>query len=248
MFALDGVSLVRGGAFALQPTDLRVLDGEVLALLGPSGSGKSTLVRLLMGLETPSSGTVRFRDRPLGDLETHALRRQLGYVVQGGGLFPHLTAERNVTIVARFLGWDEPRMKARLGELVALTRFPAGALSRHPGGLSGGERQRVSLMRALMLDPQVLILDEPMGALDPITRGELQRDLGEVFARLHKTVVLVTHDLHEARALATRIVLLRAGSVLQIGTFDELRRRPADPFVTRFLDAQSADVASRAAP
>jgi osmoprotectant transport system ATP-binding protein len=198
-----------------------------------------------MGLETPTSGVVRFRDRPLAELDTQALRRQLGYVVQGGGLFPHLTAERNVTLVARFLRWGDPRIRARLGELVALTRFPADALSRPPSALSGGERQRVSLMRALMLDPQVLLLDEPLGALDPITRGELQRDLGDVFARLHKTVVLVTHDLHEARAFANRIALLRGGRLLQIGTFEELRDRPADVFVPRFLGAQGADVGAQ---
>jgi osmoprotectant transport system ATP-binding protein len=247
MFELDGVSLVRGRSVALQPTDLRIAEGEVLVLLGPSGSGKSTLVRLLMGLETPTSGTVRFRDRPVAELETQALRRQLGYVVQGGGLFPHLTAERNVTLVARFLRWSDPRLRARVSELVALTRFPGEALSRHPSRLSGGERQRVSLMRALMLDPRVLLLDEPLGALDPITRGELQRDLGDVFARLHKTVVLVTHDLHEARAFATRIALLREGRVVQMGTFEQLRDRPTDAFVTRFLRGQSAEPGVRGA-
>jgi osmoprotectant transport system ATP-binding protein len=245
MFELDGVSLARGDSVALQPTDLKIIAGEVLVLLGPSGSGKSTLLRLLMGLETPTSGAVRFRDRPLAELEPQALRRKLGYVVQGGGLFPHLTAEGNVTLVARFLRWADANLRARLGELVALTRFPGDALSRRPGGLSGGERQRVSLMRALMLDPQVLLLDEPLGAVDPITRGDLQRDLGDIFARLHKTVVLVTHDLHEARAFATRIALLREGRILQIGTFEELRDRPADPFVTRFLRAQSADAGAR---
>ncbi len=247
MFELDRVSLVRGHSVALQPTDLRISEGEVLVLLGPSGAGKSTLVRLLMGLETPTSGTVRFRDHPVAELETQALRRQLGYVVQGGGLFPHLTAEGNVTLVARFLRWGDARIRARVGELVALTRFPRDALSRRPSSLSGGERQRVSLMRALMLDPRVLLLDEPLGALDPITRGELQRDLGDVFTGLHKTVVLVTHDLHEARAFATRIALLREGRVVQIGTFEELRDRPADAFVTRFLRAQSVDVSAREA-
>jgi osmoprotectant transport system ATP-binding protein len=240
MFDLHGVSLSRGrGAVALHTTDLRVVEGEVLVLLGTSGSGKSSLVRLLMGLEPPTTGVVRFRDQPLAALDPQAFRRQLGYVVQGGGLFPHLTAERNVTLVARFLGWGGPRIRARIEELTTLMRFPRGALSRRPSGLSGGERQRVSLMRALMLDPRVLLLDEPMGALDPITRAEMQRDLGDIFARLRKTVVLVTHDLHEARAFATRIALLREGRVVQIGTFAELRDRPVDAFVTRFLLAES---------
>jgi osmoprotectant transport system ATP-binding protein len=238
MFELERVSRTHGASVALQPTDLRIAEGEVLVLLGPSGSGKSTLLRLLMGLDAPSSGGVRFRGRALAELEPQGFRRQLGYVVQGGGLFPHLTSERNVTLVARFLKWGDARIRARLDELVALTRFSAPALSRRPDRLSGGERQRVSLMRALMLDPQVLLLDEPLGALDPITRSELQRDLAEVFERLHKTVVLVTHDLHEARAFAGRIALLREGAIVQIGRFEELRGTPADPFVTRFLRAQ----------
>jgi osmoprotectant transport system ATP-binding protein len=246
MFELDGVSLARGGSVSLQTTHLGVLEGEVLVLLGPSGSGKSTLVRLLMGLETPTTGVARFRGRPLPELEPQTFRRQLGYVVQGGGLFPHLTAEGNVTLVARFLRWGDSRIQERLSELVTLTRFPGDALARRPARLSGGERQRVSLMRALMLDPEVLLLDEPLGALDPITRGELQRDLGDIFARLHKTVVLVTHDLYEARAFATRIALLREGRVLQTGTFEELRDSPADAFVSRFLGAQSAQGARSA--
>ena len=160
-------------------------------------------------------------------------------------LFPQVItesrdAEGNVTLVARFLRWDEARIRGRLSELAALTRFPVGALSRRPAGLSGGERQRVSLMRALMLDPEVLMLDEPLGALDPITRGELQRDLGDIFARLRKTVVLVTHDLAEARTFATRIALLREGRILQTGTFEQLRDAPADGFVSRFLGGESA--------
>jgi osmoprotectant transport system ATP-binding protein len=248
MFELEGVSRTHGASVALQRTDLRISEGEVVVLLGPSGSGKSTLLRLLMGLDPPTSGVVRFRGRALAELETQAFRRQLGYVVQGGGLFPHLTSERNVTLVARFLRWDADRIRTRLDELVALTRFPGPALLRRPGRLSGGERQRVSLMRALMLDPQVLLLDEPLGALDPITRSELQRDLAEVFERLHKTVVLVTHDLHEACALAGRIAVLREGRVLQVGSFEQLRDAPADPFVTRFLQAQQDHPVAGEAP
>jgi osmoprotectant transport system ATP-binding protein len=159
-------------------------------------------------------------------------------VVQGGGLFPHLTAAGNVALVARHLRWGEGRIAARLGELAALARISPELLDRYPRELSGGQAQRVSLMRALMLEPQVLLLDEPMGALDPVTRSELRRDLRTAFVALGKTVILVTHDLAEAAQLADRLALLRAGRIVQVGSLATLRRAPADPDVTRFLEAQ----------
>jgi osmoprotectant transport system ATP-binding protein len=162
----------------------------------------------------------------------------MGYVVQDGGLFPHLTARGNIVLMARYLGWQRPRLAARVAELAALTRFPADALDRYPAQLSGGQRQRVGLMRALMLDPAALLLDEPLGALDPLIRSDLQADLREVFRQLGKTVVLVTHDLAEAAFFADRIVLLRDGRVVQQGSLDDLWTRPADPFVTHFIQAQ----------
>jgi osmoprotectant transport system ATP-binding protein len=166
------------------------------------------------------------------------LRRRLGFVVQGGGLFPHLTAAGNAALMARYTRWEEPRIRARLDELAQLVRLPLELLSRFPAQLSGGQAQRVSLMRALMLDPDVLLLDEPLGALDPITRYELQDDLHAIFARLRKTVVLVTHDLAEAAFFGDRIALMREGRIVQLGTLRELSQAPADPFVTRFLQAQ----------
>jgi osmoprotectant transport system ATP-binding protein len=238
MFELQGATARYGSAVALHPTDLRVDAGETVALIGPSGSGKSTLLRLLLGLRGADSGTVRFKGEEIGKLDPRLFRARLGYVVQGGGLFPHLSAERNVTLLARHLGWDRVRIDARLQELAALTRFPAAALSRFPAQLSGGQAQRVSLMRALMLDPEVLLLDEPLGALDPITRYELQRDLREIFERLHKTVVLVTHDLGEAVFFASRLVLLREGKIVQAGRFEDFLSAPVDSFVTRFINAQ----------
>jgi osmoprotectant transport system ATP-binding protein len=161
-------------------------------------------------------------------------------VVQGGGLFPHLTAARNVTLVARHLGWEQGRIAARLGALAELARIPGELLDRYPRELSGGQAQRVSLMRALMLEPEVLLLDEPLGALDPITRSDLQRDLRAVVTSLGKTVVLVTHDLAEAAWFAERLALLRDGRIVQVGTLAALREAPADPYVTRFLEAQRA--------
>jgi osmoprotectant transport system ATP-binding protein len=162
----------------------------------------------------------------------------MGYVIQDGGLFPHLTARANVTVLARHLGWDAARIAARTEELEALTRFPEGGLDRYPGELSGGQRQRVALMRALMLDPDVLLLDEPLGALDPITRHDLQGDLKEIFQTLQKTVLLVTHDVAEAAHFADAVALMLEGRVVQHGTVRDLVEQPADPFVTRFLEAQ----------
>jgi osmoprotectant transport system ATP-binding protein len=162
----------------------------------------------------------------------------MGYVIQEGGLFPHLTGYDNVAIVARDLGWAEPRIRARADALLELTRLPADAMRRFPAQLSGGQRQRVALMRALMLDPEVLLMDEPLAALDPMIRADLQRDLKELFGRLHKTVVLVTHEIGEAALLGEEIALMRGGRIVQRGPFRELRDRPAEPFVTEFLRAQ----------
>jgi osmoprotectant transport system ATP-binding protein len=158
--------------------------------------------------------------------------------VQGGGLFPHLTAGDNAAIVARYLRWDEARVARRLEELAALARLPPEALVRHPSELSGGQAQRVSLVRALFLDPEVLLLDEPLGALDPVTRAELQGDLHRAFEEVGKTVVFVTHDLAEAAFFARRLVLFRDGRIVQQGAIEDLARAPAEPFVARFVRAQ----------
>ena len=238
VFEAVGVSKRYDGADALGPIDLRIEEGGTTALIGPSGAGKSTLLRLLNGLLAADGGQIRFRGQPLGRDQLPAVRRQIGYVVQGGGLFPHLDAENNVALVARWLRWYEPRIASRMAELSEIARLPREALRRFPLQLSGGQAQRVSLMRALMLDPAVLLLDEPLGALDPMTRFDLQGDLREAFARLRKTVVMVTHDLAEAAFFADRLVLLRGGAVLQQGTLRELLDKPADPFVPRFMRAQ----------
>ncbi|MFL5346146.1 MAG: ATP-binding cassette domain-containing protein [Hyalangium sp.] len=240
MFELEGVSKRFGTLQALRPVDLRLPPGRTTVLLGPSGCGKSTLLRLMNGLLRPDTGRVLFDGQVLPSQEEAvlAVRQRMGYAIQGGGLFPHLTAGQNVDLMARYLRWPEARIRARLDSLVELTRFPADALARFPGQLSGGQRQRVGLMRALMLEPDVLLLDEPLGALDPMVRSELQGDLRAIFARLGKTVVLVTHDLAEAAFLGQHVVLLREGQVVQQGTLAELEARPADPFVTRFIQAQ----------
>jgi len=238
VFEVRGAAKSYGGARALGGVDLDIERGRTTVLLGPSGCGKSTLLRLLLGLILPDAGTVRFEGAPI-DL---AARRRMGYVIQDGGLFPHLTAEENVTLMGRYLGWEPRRRAARVAELLALTHFPEDGLSRYPIELSGGQRQRVSLMRALFLDPAVLLLDEPLGALDPLIRADLQAELREIFRRLGKTVVLVTHDLGEAAFLGDWIVLMRDGAIVQAGPLVELSHQPADPFVTRFIRAQRMEI------
>ena len=226
------------GVLTLKATTLSLGPG-VSVLLGPTGSGKSTLLRLMTGLSQPSEGEVLLWGQPVNPLTIGALRRRIGYVIQEGGLFPHLTAAQNVTLAARYFGWEAERIERRLDELIELTHFPRDGMTRYPAQLSGGQRQRVSLMRALMLGPELLFLDEPLGALDPMIRAELRADLREIFGRLRQTVVLVTHDLVEAEYFADRVVLLRDGAVVQEGSLRDLVDRPADPFVTRFVRAQS---------
>jgi osmoprotectant transport system ATP-binding protein len=235
---LRGVAKRYGDDAALRPTDLVMERGRTTVLIGPSGCGKSTLLRTIIGLVVPDAGEVVFDGARVTADNLIAVRRRTGYVIQDGGLFPHLSAEDNAALLARHLGWDAARRRARVDELAALVRLPRESLGRAPGALSGGQRQRVSLMRALMLDPEALLLDEPLGALDPMVRADLQDDLRAIFASLGKTVVMVTHDLAEAAFFADRVVLMRAGAIVQQGAVAELERAPADEFVTRFIGAQ----------
>jgi osmoprotectant transport system ATP-binding protein len=238
MIELRGVHKSLGGREILRPMDLQVAAGKITVLLGPSGCGKSTLLRLMLGLLWPDGGSVAVEGRTLEPSILLAVRRRMGYVVQDGGLFPHLTAAGNAAIVARHLGWPAGRIGKRLDLLATLCRLPGEFLNRFPAQLSGGQRQRVGLIRALMLDPAVLLLDEPLGALDPLVRAELQDDLRDAFRTLVKTVVLVTHDLSEAAFFADDIVLLKDGRVVQRGSAADLARAPAEPFVTQFIRAQ----------
>lgn len=238
MFRLDQVSKTFQHTPALDRVSLEVAPGKTTVLIGPSGCGKSTLLRLLIGLIKPDQGTVFFDGLALDAATIPAIRRRLGYVIQQGGLFPHLTARQNVTVMADYHGWEAGRIEARIAELAGLTHFPADALDRYPGELSGGQNQRVALMRALFLDPDVLLLDEPLGALDPMIRFDLQQDLREVFGTLGKTVVMVTHDLAEAAYFGHAIVLMRDGRIVQRGTLADMLSSPADDFVGRFIRAQ----------
>lgn len=224
---------------ALKSINLSIPAGQTTILLGQSGSGKSTLIRIINGLIQPDrGGTVLFEGLSLTPQNALSLRHKMGYVIQEGGLFPHLTAYQNIALMAHYLGWTANRIEKRVTELAQLTQLPFEMLSRFPTQLSGGQRQRVSLMRALMLDPDLLLLDEPLGALDPMIRSELQTDLKKIFQTLNKTVVIVTHDIGEAGFLGDLIVLLRDGQIVQQGNLTELVHSPAVPFVTQFINAQ----------
>jgi osmoprotectant transport system ATP-binding protein len=238
VITLENVSKSYDGKLALAPTTLEVPPEQCLALIGPSGCGKSTLLRLVVGLIAPDSGQITIGGTPLRPDTCRVLRLRTGYVIQDGGLFPHLTAAENITLVAREQRWEPKRVQKRLAELADLARLPRELLDRYPAQISGGQRQRVGLMRALMLDPEVLLMDEPLGALDPMIRSQLQEDLKQIFQRLKKTVLLVTHDMSEAAYLGDEIALMREGTIVQRGPARELLQRPLDPFVTEFIRAQ----------
>jgi osmoprotectant transport system ATP-binding protein len=237
MFELRHVTCRYGGQLAVSGVDLRIARAQTAVLVGPSGCGKSTVLKSLLGLVRPTEGQVRFEGEPITEENVRQVRRRIGYVAQGGGLFPHLSARRNTTLMATQLGQAKEQIDARVKVLCELTRFPLDGLDRFPAQLSGGQAQRVGLMRALMLEPEALLLDEPLAALDPITRFDLQADLRDIFRRLGKTVCLVTHDLGEAAFFADRIVLMREGRVVQEGSLRDLVNAPVDPFVTRFVHA-----------
>jgi osmoprotectant transport system ATP-binding protein len=238
MLQLAGVAKSYAGVPVLHRTDLTLPVGRTTVLIGPSGCGKSTLVRLMAGLIQPDAGAVTFDGVEMTPAAARKLRQRIGFVVQDGGLFPHLTARGNVTLLARNLGWKADRIQKRVDELTELARFPAERLDHYPVQMSGGQKQRISLMRALMLDPPLLLLDEPLGALDPLIRSDLQADLKTVFQALNKTVVLVTHDLGEAGFLGDLLILMQQGKIVQQDSFRNLIEKPAEAFVTRFINAQ----------
>jgi osmoprotectant transport system ATP-binding protein len=240
MIQLEAATKRYGEAYAVQDVTVTAEESVTTVLIGPSGSGKSTLLRLMIGLTQPDAGTVTVDGQRLTQANVRSLRHRMGYVIQEGGLFPHLTGRANAALLARHLGWEPGRIDARIEELTRLVQLNPDRLSQYPSELSGGQRQRVSLMRALMLDPDVLLLDEPLGALDPMIRADLQDDLRDIFRRLGKTVVFVTHNIGEAAFFGDRIVLLRQGQIEQAGTMQTLLDDPASPFVTDFIQAQRA--------
>jgi osmoprotectant transport system ATP-binding protein len=236
--SLDNVTLAYDEKVIIRELTLHIPRGQRLALVGSSGSGKSTVLKCLAGLLWPRSGRVSMAGLVYQKSFLQPIAHRIGLVIQDGGLFPHLTARDNVTLVARFLKWPTKNVDERLAVLTELARLDSALLARYPLQLSGGQRQRIALMRALMLEPEVMLLDEPLGALDPLVRFELQQDLKHIFESLKTTLLLVTHDVAEAQFLTERVVLLSEGSVVQDGTIAEMRRAPKVPFVTRFLNAQ----------
>ncbi len=238
MISIEGATKSYQGRAALHPITLQVPAERSVALIGPSGCGKSTLLRLVVGLIRPDQGAIKIEGTAMTPETARSLRLRMGYVIQDGGLFPHMTVAQNVTLMARQLRWERPRVEERLAHLARLVQLPTELLKRYPAQLSGGQRQRVGIMRSLMLDPGVILMDEPMGALDPIVRTHLQQDLKQIFQELRKTVLMVTHDMGEAAFLGDEIVLMRDGAIVQKGPLEELRDQPAGPFVTDFLKAQ----------
>jgi len=233
---LQQVSKAYAGRTVLDGLSLQVQRGELLVLLGASGSGKSTLLKLINRLVEPDQGSLRFDGQPIDALPVEALRRRIGYVIQDVGLFPHWSVARNIATVPELLGWPAARIAARVDELLALFGLdPQAYRDRYPHQLSGGQQQRVGVARALAADPEALLMDEPFGALDPITRRTLQDELARIHRASGKTIVLVTHDIDEALRLATRIVLLDHGRVVQAGTPAQLLAQPANDFVSDFI-------------
>ena len=225
------------GRRVLGPLSVECGKGRTTILLGLSGCGKSTLLRLLMGLTWPDSGTISIDGTILTRNNILAIRRKMGYVTQDGGLFPHLTALDNILLAARYFK-EETAARERLGPLLEMTKLPADMLKRFPSEISGGQRQRVSMIRALVLDPSIVLLDEPMAALDPMIRADLQADLKTIFTDLQKTVVLVTHDVAEAAFLGDHIIMMKSGNIIQQSSFADLVQHPAAAFVSDFLAAQ----------
>jgi osmoprotectant transport system ATP-binding protein len=238
MISLDGVRKVFPGTPSPAVTDLSfdVAEGEVIVLVGPSGCGKTTTLKMINRLIEPSGGTITVAGRDILSVEPHVLRRDIGYVIQQIGLFPHRTIAENISTVPRLLGWEKPRIAARVDELIGLVDLEEGMRDRYPAELSGGQRQRVGVARALAADPPVLLMDEPFGAVDPIVRARLQDELLDLQARVHKTIVLVTHDIDEAIKLGDRVAILDVGGILkQYDAPYAILAEPADAFVEDFL-------------
>jgi osmoprotectant transport system ATP-binding protein len=237
-----------GGVLAVDNVSLTAVAGERVAIVGESGSGKTTTLKAINRLIEPGAGTILFQGTDVMTLAAHDLRREIGWVMQGDGLFPHLTAAQNIAITPRLLEWESTRIAARVEELLDLVRLdPADFRDRLPHQMSGGQRQRVAIARALAVEPPLLLLDEAFSALDPVTRAGLQEDFVALQDRLQFATVMVTHDMAEALLLADRILVMKDGKVVQTGTPTDLVNRPADPYVTELLAAPAKQARAVAA-
>lgn len=238
MISLKNIYKSYNSTPVLKNINLEIAKNTTTVLIGPSGCGKSTMIKIINGLIRPDSGIVEIEGSRLTENNVLDFRRKMGYVIQNGGLFPHLTAFGNITLMAVQLGMNKEEISKRVNDLCKLTNYPQEALDRYPIHISGGQQQRVGLMRALMLDPDILLLDEPLGALDPLIRYELQNDLRNIFNELGKTVLMVTHDLGEAAFFADTAVLIKDGVIVQKGNIEDFVNAPENDFVERFVNAQ----------
>ncbi len=238
MLELQNISKTFEDRHVLSDVTLTVPKGATHALIGSSGSGKTTLLRITLGLIPFDKGYVKINDQALLSFTQVEWADRIGYVPQDGGLFPHISGINNVALIARLRGWRRARIDARVEELRKVVDLDPEILTRFPREMSGGQKQRVSIMRAAMMDPAVMLLDEPMAALDPLIRRSLQQELKSIFQRLGKTVLLVTHDLGEAVYLAEQMTMLHEGRVVQSGTSRDLLLNPANSFVSQFINAQ----------
>ncbi|MGE3808084.1 MAG: ABC transporter ATP-binding protein [Gemmataceae bacterium] len=225
-----------GEVAAVDGVDLNVREGETVCLIGPSGCGKTTTMKLVNRLLEPTGGKILVGGTDVTEQDVIRLRRRIGYVIQKGGLFPHMTVGRNVGLLCDLEGWERTRTQQRVDELLKLVNLPPEQYAhRYPNELSGGQRQRVGVARALSLDPDYILMDEPFGALDPITREQIHAEFQQLKATVHKTIIMVTHDMNEAFKLGDRIALMDKGKIVQLGGASDFRERPANEFVRRFL-------------
>ncbi|KON69432.1 glycine/betaine ABC transporter ATP-binding protein [Peribacillus butanolivorans] len=236
MLKIENVSKVyKGGKKAVKNITLDIKKGEFICFIGPSGCGKTTTMKMINRLIEPSEGKILINGENIMEKDPVELRRQIGYVIQQIGLFPHMTILENITLVPKLLKWSDQEKKERALELLQLVDMGPEYLERYPYELSGGQQQRIGVLRALASNPPLILMDEPFGALDPITRDALQEEFKNLQRTLNKTIVFVTHDMDEAIKLADRIVILKAGEIVQVGTPDEILRNPANEFVEEFI-------------
>jgi osmoprotectant transport system ATP-binding protein len=236
MIQVENAAKHYGGVVAVHDISFHVAQGELLVLLGTSGCGKTTTLKMINRLITPTLGTIHVDGKDIQSVDPVQLRRQIGYVFQGIGLFPHMTVGKNVAMVPKLCGWKPDRIRERIDELLTLVNLPPDQFrDRMPGELSGGQRQRVGFARALAVGPRVMLLDEPFGALDPLTRNTLQDEFRRIQKQLNLTAVMVTHDMTEALLLADRIAVMHEGRIVRLGTPHELLTDPQDPFVDALM-------------
>jgi len=238
MIELKSISKSYGNQTVFQDLNLTFQNGKTYTIIGQSGCGKSTIIRIISGLVEAESGSIYLNNSELTDSNKNLFRKKIGYVIQEGGLFPHLTAKQNIELQSKYFNYPLDEIQVRLNYLLTRTKFSYTLLDKYPSQLSGGEKQRVALMRALMMDPDILLLDEPLGALDPMIRSKLQTELKNIFSKLNKTVVLVTHDLNEAAFFADEIVLLNKGKIEQQDSVHNFFNKPQSEYVRKFISAQ----------